>query len=424
MATTESVLALDTQTGEEVWRGETPVASWRADHEKLAISDGVVLTILGFGGGSDEAEPGQDEGGPGREDAASAVLVGDPPSAVSAENENAATVDMFANASLAVPEDCAAQLQLPGSTMSFANGRSQTESGEVSMSFVTPVLVGGELDYAVALRCRVVGQENAAPTVGIYEQTLGLVTSLDLAEGLLVSALPSDLKVEVMVGEGSVVGPLLHSDAQDICQGCSEPSVAQVGMLWDDEQFVALDVQSPTATWATDDRPSPITSGPALLPGDLADITLDVPQASGLGNQELVQLPFQDYTSVQREPGLARTYDIGRDEIQQMHVDGQPYLIFPLYNLRDTEVVSGLVGTVCAVSVQKDVVCAPPRGGDRMVVRLQPFRRGRDRYMRSFYRGPNCVYDCESTLRWAGFHSVLVALEQGRDSLAIGTLGA
>ena len=390
MATTESVLALDTQTGEEVWRGETPVASWRADHEKLAISDGVVLTILGFGGGSDEAEPGQDEGGPGREDAASAVLVGDPPSAVSAENENAATVDMFANASLAVPEDCAAQLQLPGSTMSFANGRSQTESGEVSMSFVTPVLVGGELDYAVALRCRVVGQENAAPTVGIYEQTLGLVTSLDLAEGLLVSALPSDLKVEVMVGEGSVVGLLLHSDAQDICQGCSGPSVAQVGMLWDDEQFVAL----------------------------------DVPQASGLGNQELVQLPFQDYTSVQREPGLARTYDIGRDEIQQMNVDGQPYLIFPLYNLRDTEVVSGLVGTVCAVSVQKDVVCAPPRGGDRMVVRLQPFRRGRDRYMRSFYRGPNCVYDCESTLRWAGFHSALVALEQGRDSLAIGTLGA
>ena len=390
MATTESVLALDTQTGEEVWRGETPVASWRADHEKLAISDGVVLTILGFGGGSDEAEPGQDEGGPGREDAASAVLVGDPPSAVSAENENAATVDMFANASLAVPEDCAAQLQLPGSTMSFANGRSQTESGEVSMSFVTPVLVGGELDYAVALRCRVVGQENAAPTVGIYEQTLGLVTSLDLAEGLLVSALPSDLKVEVKVGEGSVVGLLLHSDAQDICQGCSGPSVAQVGMLWDDEQFVAL----------------------------------DVPQASGLGNQELVQLPFQDYTSVQREPGLARTYDIGRDEIQQMHGDGQPYLIFPLYNLRDTEVVSGLVGTVCAVSVQKDVVCAPPRGGDRMVVRLQPFRRGRDRYMRSFYRGPNCVYDCESTLRWAGFHSALVALEQGRDSLAIGTLGA
>lgn len=223
-----------------------------------------------------------------------------------------------------------------------------TQTGEEVWRVETPV----------AFRCRAVGQENAVTIVGTYDRTLNLVAFLDLAEGLPVSALPSDLKVEAMVGEGSVVGLLLSSDIQDLCEGCPDSSVVEAEMLWDGEQFMALVAQRPTSPWATGEGPNPTTPGPALIAEDLATITLSVPLIPGLGRQEWVEATLEDYKAVLQGAEIVEMLDIGKDDIQAMEVNGEPYLAFPLSNYMATEMMSSLIGTVCAASIDKDVVCA------------------------------------------------------------------
>ena len=137
-------------------------------------------------------------------------------------------------------------------------------------------------------------------------------------------------------------------------------------MMWDGVGFTTSRVEDAPTWWDEVGNAEVVeAAGRGLAPEDLADITLVVPYIPGKDEGEWREVTFHDYVS---EPipwgdyanGGETIYYILEDETVEATINGEPYLFVSLL----VSSGPGSLGTVCAISADKEVICAlfPPIG--------------------------------------------------------------
>ena len=342
IAEPSGVLALDIGTGEEVWRIDTPVESWMTTDTTLVVSDGVNLTTYRFAG--DRETEGED-----------AQSDTDSPAELP-------TTDEMMNVTLEVPDSCAALVGLPAGNASFTEGNADGADGWIQITGLAQSLADGELLSVVAFSCH--SAETALPVIGAYSGEMELVAALDFAAALSVA--PDAVESIQVRGQGSAVQVLVTGAGGALCEQCSPDTAAQVTMMWDGVGFTTSRVQDAPTWWDEVGNAEVVeAAGRGLAPEDLADITLVVPYIPGKDEGEWREVTFHDYVS---EPipwgdyanGGETIYYILEDETVEATINGEPYLFVSLL----VSSGPGSLGTVCAISADKEVICAlfPPVG--------------------------------------------------------------
>ena len=342
IAEPSGVLALDIATGEEVWRIDTPVESWMATETALVISDGVNLTTYLFGGEDAEVDVAQSGA--------------DTPT-------QAPAADALMNATLEIPESCATLVGLPAGNASFTEGNADGTDGWMQITGLAQSLADGELLSVVAFSCH--SGETAVQAIGAYSAEMELVAPLDYAAELSVA--PDAVESIQIRGQGSAVQVLVATEGGTLCEQCSPDTAAQVTMMWDGAGFATSRVGDAPTWWDEVGNAEVVeAAGRGLAPEDLADITLVIPVMPGKDEGGWEEVSFHNYVS---EPipwgdavygGGETIYYILEDETVEATINGEPYLFVSLL----VSSGPGSLGSVCAVSADKEVVCAlhPPTG--------------------------------------------------------------
>lgn len=332
----EGILALDAQTGEEVWHLDADVSSWRVDHQELLVSNGSSIAVMEF--------PKEDAGqGEAAQSGPAEVSIG------GEQEEPAQTpLDDLLDATLEVPGECAQPAGL-SDPVTFNQGRAKGDDGSILMTDVSSLLVEGELLDAVAFSCE--SQVGAVPAVAVYSQDLELWGVPDFLQGLPAGS--ADVTVEGLLAEGSALQVLLSGPGA-VCDDCKGREV-QVTMVWDGEMFVATAVGDPGPVWKDPTNTEKVETGPLLTPEDLANITLVLPVRVWDPDGQMEQLTFADYTAFTYDLTGETEVVIFDDKIVDARVNGEDFLFAPIVKIAGG---ISIVGGICAISMDADVVCA------------------------------------------------------------------
>lgn len=341
----DAIIALDTQSGEEVWRIETEVSSWSAGEDVLIVSDGTSIALMEFprdGAGS--------EGG-------GTTIIGaqqDPLPDLSWE--------MFVNTALEVPESCVSTAGIRNIPVVFADGRGQVEGASVDINYLSSIVVEGQQYTAIAFTCARSGGD-AVPSVGVYTEDMRLAADLDFAADLGVSA--EDLVFDGLLGQGSAVQILLSSEKEGFCAECSPGSPAQVTMLWDGTEFVTTRLGDPSTIWDDPANMEEVQVGPRLTAEDLANITLYMPADVWRPYGDWEEYTFVDYASTKQlsfndgnnQYFYTDTTYLSEEQAVEAAVDGE-YYIFTSVDQSSDGPGGSFIGTLCAISMEQEVTCA------------------------------------------------------------------
>lgn len=331
----DAIIALDTRTGEEVWRVDTTVTSWSAGEGVLLVSDGSSIVLMEFPKDGVTGEGGSPIGS--QQDPSSDL-----------------TWETVASATLEVPESCASAADIGAAPVTFVEGSGKVEGGSVFMKHLSSIVVEGQQYTAVAFMCTPSGGDTV-PSVGVYTEELELAADLDFAAYLGVYA--EDLALDGLLGQGSAVQILLSSEWDGFCWQCSPGSPAQVTMLWNGTRFVTMRVGDPSTIWDDDTRVEEVEVTARLTAADLANITLYMPVPPGLRDAPWQDVVFVGYEGVPSPSDGLTEVGILEQETTEMLVGGETFLVTSIFSQYGGPGAS-LLGSVCAISMDETVVCA------------------------------------------------------------------
>ena len=336
----EGISAFETTTGEQLWRIDAEVASWRVDHSDLLVSNGSSVAFMEFPKEEAKAEGVTQSG-------ADEVLIGEE------QVEPAQTpLEDLLDATLEVPEECARATGL-SNPATFSGGRAAGNSGSVSMTDVSSLLVGGELLDAIAFTCQPATGE-ASPAVAVYSQSLELWGVPDFLKD--VSASAQEVAIEGMLGEGSALQVLL-SGPGSLCENCGSSGSGQVTMLWDGGVFVTTHIGEPSGIWTDPTNAEKVQVGPQLTPEDLANITLYLPTRIWDPGPDWEEFTFVDYKSAWQTQFGVDELGIFDEQTVEAQVNGKDYLFTSI--IKSTDGGGGtILGGICAISMEAEATCA------------------------------------------------------------------
>lgn len=334
------ILALDTKSGEQIWRLDAEVSSWRVDGEGLVVSNGSSIAFMQF-----PQEKGKPEANP--QSGPSEVVIGE-------EGETPAQTPLedLLDATLEVPEVCAEAVGL-ANPVTFSEGRAKGKTGFISVADVSALLVEGELLDALAFSCES-RDGDTLPAVAVYNQDLELWGVPDFLQSLPTGTI--DATLEGLLTEGSAL-QILISGPGVVCDDCEPGAPVQVTMLWDGEMFITTSVGQPSLIWEDPSDTEKVETGPLLTPEDLANITLTLPQRLWQPGPKWEQYTFSDYQAVVYLDDGSVSRVILEDETVEARVNGEDFLFTSIVDASDGP-GGGVVGGLCAISMEGDAVCA------------------------------------------------------------------
>ena len=335
----DGVIALDTGTGNELWRVDADVASWSAGDGVLLVSNGASVAVMEFP--ESPLPKDTDTGGEGSSFALDDDLAG--PVGPAWED--------VVNSTLEVPASCANSAGLGSSTVSFSEGRGDTDGGYVDITHLSSVVVEGELLTAIAFVCEP-ADGDPSPSVGAYDSGLALVGDVDFAGGLGVPA--AGLVVEGMRGEGSAVQVLVAG---------SGTGSSQVTLFWDGGGFVPVRTGEASPIWEDPGTMMTVEAGPKLTAADLANATLHMPTGVWVPGSGSEERTFVDYRSSKDSvTGSGRhssnSFFITGEDVVPARVNGEDFLFAPVSYSGGMD--GSVTGTLCAISMDNEAICADP----------------------------------------------------------------
>ena len=366
IAQPDGVLAIDVRSGEELWRIDTPVVSWRADQGTLVISQGTSVVALPFtdkdqAGPGEPAKSGDDETGGKQLVVGAAQHVPEPPS-----------VEELMDSYIAIPASCRDESGMSGPRVVFEGGVASSDKAMVLMTGASTIVMAGELATVVSFDCWATGGD-PVPAVAAYDTEMEMLGELPFSDDLAV--MPWMLLIDGLRGEGSAVQIVVSTASGKLCPDCS--SEAQVEMIWDGTSFVTTRVGDPPPNWWNLGNTVAIVGNtveswgqfgdegtsevPGLSAADLANIELYLPMAPGAPDSPYVTRSFNNYVAEEWDNGAVET-EIVSDQIYSAEIGGEPFLFAPIWTASDGYGGS-LIGSVCAISADAVVSCAPiPEG--------------------------------------------------------------
>ncbi len=321
VGTPTGIVDLDVETGDQLWKIDTPVTSWQAGDGVITVLDGTELSIF-------------DQEAPGEETPDEEALDARP------QAPTPLTAEEILNVTVELPQPCADSAGLGGAT-TFQDGYAEGTGGSVNITGSAEMLIDGQIATAIVFTCESSSPSTLMASVGVYSPDLHLIGSPEITSQDRVASYAQEVKVR---GQGSE----LHVLAQDFYE--------ERTYLWDGEDFVLIHVGPPGDDWGTQGNGldfDPHAGG--LQPEDLANITLTVPKYIGAPKENWIAVEFTNYENVSvASDGFSEYREIERSSITPTMVGGRPYLFF-VYGSS----MIGDTGTVCAVSPSLDVACAP-----------------------------------------------------------------
>lgn len=230
---TAGIVGLDAKTGEQLWRLDTPLDSWFLSGDDVVIETKGTIALAHFPLGAPvTAESGQ-----------SGAFV--PPSTVKPP-----TTDELAQATLEVPEGCAAFAFEGGTdTATFAGGKTTSPMGygTVSMKATTYSVMGGQPVTVTLLNC-FGGGNSSYDVVAVYDADKKLIGSVDQYADQEHPVFQGDTE-SMQISGVSAVGDTLTVDVPHIglygdagCRACQTSGSATGTFTWDGDRLATTDI--------------------------------------------------------------------------------------------------------------------------------------------------------------------------------------